>query len=165
MAQDSRIIYPPASEGGGGGVAAIGYVVGDRRVKVTGTTNIPSFGAYVFTNILGPGSLQWAPLATINPLTSASEMEFAFSEPINLQYFDFQIGLAHQWGEWTVAIKHGAIYTDMASTQTLGGSQNSGFSIDAALQANAEGIRFIGFGGLISGSPFVLNARFPSTEV
>jgi len=164
MAQDSRIIYPPASEGGGG-VAAIGYVVGDRRVKVTGTTNIPSFGGLPFSNVLAPGSLHWAPSATINPLTSASEMEFAFSEAVNLQYFDFQIGLTHQWGTWTVAIKHGTTYTDMGSTQTLGGAQNSGFEIDAALQANAEGIRFIGFGGLVSGSPFVENARFPATEV
>ena len=149
----------------GSGVVAIGYVVGDRRVKITGTTNIPSSGGLVFTNILGPGSLQWAPNATINPLTSASEMEFAFSEPVNLQYFDWQIGLTHQWGEWTVSIKHGTTYTDMASTQTLGGTQNSGFEIDEALQANAEGIRFVGFGGLISGSPFVLNARLPATEV
>ena len=155
----------PERSGGGGGVVGRNYAVGDRRGKVTGSTNIPSFGGLPFSNILAPGSLHWAPNATINPLTSASEMEFLFAEAVNLQYFDWQIGLTHQWGEWTVAIKHGAVYTDMATTQTLGGAQNSGFEIDAALQANAEGIRFIGFGGLVSGSPFVLNARFPSTEV
>lgn len=92
-------------------------------------------------------------------------MEFLFAEAVNLQYFDFQIGLTHQWGVWTVAIKHGTTYTDMANPQTLGGAQNSGFAIDAALQANAVGIRFTGFGGLVSGSPFVENARFLVSEI
>ena len=155
----------PERSGGGGGVVGRNYAVGDRRLKVTGTTNIPSFGGLPFSNILAPGSLHWAPNATISPLTSASEMEFLFAEAVNLQYFDWQIGLAHQWGEWTVAIKHGTTYTGMGSTQTLGGAQNSGFEIDAALQAGAVGILFTGFGGLISGSPFVENARFLVSEI
>ena len=152
--------------GGGSGVVGTGYAVGDRRIKVTGavTSNFGNFGGLPFSNILGAGSLHWAPAATINPLTSAYIMEFSFSESVNLQYFDWQIGLTHQWGIWTVAIKRGSTHTDMAASVVLGGSQNTGFAIDAALQAGADGIRFTGLAGLVSGSPFVENARFLVTE-